>query len=580
MSAFKANPMKHILFFLLLLFGSAFGIDLDHVNPTINLAALNAEVRMPGNGYGLVGFQLAGTWSGTITFEASIDGTNWVAVQGPDQAEGGASSSTTTANGIYAVSAGVAQQVRARVSIYASGIVEVTAVASTDLAVSGSGGSGGGGAEGSVDVLSIAAGNNNIGNMDVVTLPADPLGANADSASASGSISAKLRQIATNGHPVTNAGTFATQVDGAALTALELVDNLVLAEDAAHSNGDPGVQGLAVRRDANTTLAASDGDYGPLQLNADGSLKVAITAGAGSGGTSATDDAAFTPGSGAGTPAMGMYDNVSSDPVDEGDVGVIRMSRHRAAIVTLYDTAGVPLSVGAQYAEDAAHASGDQLMMAGGVRRDTPASSATTDGDNATLNLSSSGRLWTSTTVDAALPAGTNAIGTVTAVGAAAHDAAISGNPVRVGARAMSADVTAVASGDAVDLVASLLGKLVNLPYALPGLTWRYAAPAAGLVNTTGVTAKAAAGAGFRNYITGVQCVNSHQTTGTEVEIRDGAAGTVIWRGWAQAAGGGFATQLPVPLRGTANTLVEIAEVTTTATAGVLCNLQGYEAAE
>lgn len=68
----------------------------------------------------------------------------------------------------------------------------------------------------------IAAGTNNIGDVDVLTVPADPFGANADAASATGSISAKLRFIASTGipitgtvtvgsHNVTNAGTFATQ---------------------------------------------------------------------------------------------------------------------------------------------------------------------------------------------------------------------------------------------------------------------------------------------------------------------------------------------------------------------------------
>lgn len=50
--------------------------------------------------------------------------------------------------------------------------------------------------EAQVDVLSIAAGDNNIGNVDVVTVPADPFGANADAASSTGSLSAKLRLIA------------------------------------------------------------------------------------------------------------------------------------------------------------------------------------------------------------------------------------------------------------------------------------------------------------------------------------------------------------------------------------------------
>lgn len=50
---------------------------------------------------------------------------------------------------------------------------------------------------GDVDVASIAAGNNNIGDVDVATVPTDPFGTNADAASATGSISAKLRGLAT-----------------------------------------------------------------------------------------------------------------------------------------------------------------------------------------------------------------------------------------------------------------------------------------------------------------------------------------------------------------------------------------------
>ena len=61
-----------------------------------------------------------------------------------------------------------------------------------------------------------------IGDVDVTSVPADPFGVNADAASATGSISAKLRFIASTGipitgtvtvgsHAVTNAGTFAVQ---------------------------------------------------------------------------------------------------------------------------------------------------------------------------------------------------------------------------------------------------------------------------------------------------------------------------------------------------------------------------------
>lgn len=49
----------------------------------------------------------------------------------------------------------------------------------------------------------LPVGNNNIGDVDVVSVPADPFGANADAASASGSISAKLRFIASTGIAIT-----------------------------------------------------------------------------------------------------------------------------------------------------------------------------------------------------------------------------------------------------------------------------------------------------------------------------------------------------------------------------------------
>jgi hypothetical protein len=144
-------------------------------------------------------------------------------------------------------------------------------------------------------------------------------------------------------HDVTNAGTFVVQENGGALTALQLIDNIVLAEDAAHISGDAGIQSLAVRNDSDTSLAGTTGDYTPLQVDANGYLKVNIKAGAGSGGTASTDDAAFTAGSGSGTPIMGF---VTSDPVDSGDVGVIGMLANRQVKVTLFDSAGSEVSVG------------------------------------------------------------------------------------------------------------------------------------------------------------------------------------------------------------------------------------------
>lgn len=50
---------------------------------------------------------------------------------------------------------------------------------------------------------------------------------------------------------------------------------------------------------------------------------------------------------------------------------------------------------GTTYTEDVASAGAESLMLMGVVRRDTAASSSTTDGDYSTLNTDSTGRLWT-----------------------------------------------------------------------------------------------------------------------------------------------------------------------------------------
>lgn len=67
-------------------------------------------------------------------------------------------------------------------------------------------------------------------------------------------------------HAVTNAGTFAVQVDGSALTALQLIDNAVKNEDDASAGGDGGFVVLAKRADTVAATSGTDGDYEPLQV--------------------------------------------------------------------------------------------------------------------------------------------------------------------------------------------------------------------------------------------------------------------------------------------------------------------------
>ena len=196
-------------------------------------------------------------------------------------------------------------------------------------------------------------------------------------------------------------------------------------------------------------------------------------------------------------------------------------------------------------------------------------------GDNNIGNVD----IVTMPTVTINSPAVTNA-GTfaVQAAGAAAHDAAASGGPVQTGGVAQTSDPTAVTAGDATYSLHTIGAKQVFMPYSISGSRWSYAAASGGITNTTAVTVKAAAAAGIKNCITSVQVINAHATVSTETLILDGAAGTVLHRGWAQAAGGGYAHEFPVPICGTAATLLEVDNVTTGA--AVYYNLQGYISAE
>ena len=166
--------------------------------------------------------------------------------------------------------------------------------------------------------------------------------------------------------------------------------------------------------------------------------------------------------------------------------------------------------------------------------------------------------------------------GTVTASnvsGNAAHDAVDSGNPVKVGARARSADIAAVAADDRTDLVADLTGKLIVNPYAVPESS--LAGATAAITSTSDTAVIAAQGAGMRIYVTELLVTNAHGSVGTVVEIKDGA--TVIHRGFAAANGGGFALAFPKPLRLTGNTALNAANVTTGSSTYV--SASGFKAA-
>lgn len=212
--------------------------------------------------------------------------------------------------------------------------------------------------------------------------------------------------------------------------------------------------------------------------------------------------------------------------------------------------------------------------------------------------------------------------------GNVAHDAVDSGNPVKIGGYASVSGPTSVADGDRVNLWLGLKGQgftaitsqtggafadvggdndgevfpnsmatraLVKVKDTATGFAvtprgdvngqsvqpapsanfWGYAGASGGILNTTDVAIKTAAGAGVRNYISSLQFKNT-AAVASEIVVKDGS--TVIWRGHVSASMTfhELVTFNP-PLRGTANTALNVAMLTT-ATATIV-SAQGYTGA-
>jgi hypothetical protein len=129
------------------------------------------------------------------------------------------------------------------------------------------------------------------------------------------------------------------------------------------------------------------------------------------------------------------------------------------------------------------------------------------------------------------------------------------------------------------------LGEVIDELAVVSGLmaekdTWSYA-PAAVIADTADVTiAPAPSATGERNYLTGLQFLNTDATAPTELVVKSGA--TVIWRGFAQHTVAAVTqpgmTSIVFSGRGLrqpqANTALTVACITTSSQTYV--NAQGY----
>lgn len=259
-------------------------------------------------------------------------------------------------------------------------------------------------------------------------------------------------------HAVTNAGTFAVQESGGALTALQIIDDWD-ESDRAKVNliaGQAGVTGGAGAVAANTvraTLASDDPGVALLgTIDADtGGILTSVQL---IDDAIVADDAAFTPATTKVMMAGFEFDDTTPDSVNEGDAGAARMSANRNIYTTIRDAAGNERGVNVDSSnrlsvsvdntvtvgshavtnagtfvtqENGAALTALQLIDDGvaTIGSAVPAKGmavAGTDGTNARLlKTDTSGELQVdvltlpNVTIGAALPAGTNAIGKLAA---------------------------------------------------------------------------------------------------------------------------------------------------------------------
>jgi len=335
---------------------------------------------------------------------------------------------------------------------------------------------------------------------------------------------AKPLPISDAGGTLTVDGTITEANSAAIKTAVELLDNCVsgnemqvdivsggtgstqYAEDAGHTTGDTGTMGLAVRHDTIASLADADLDYVPLQVDATGYLYTRIS----DGGGAITVDGTVTAN-------LSATDNTVLDNIDSNtDYGAVVGGGAEATAlrVTLAND-----STGVVSVDDG----GGALTVDGTVTETNSAAIKTA------VELIDNAISGTEMQVDvvAALPAGDNNIGnvdiasgTITTLsaltgGGVAHDAADSGNPVKIGTRVERTAVTEMADADRSDALCDNFGNL----YIANGQKLTYTS-----IDKTTTAAQdivAAPGAGYHLRIYGYTISNegTEQTTCTITNV-------------------------------------------------------------
>ncbi len=373
----------------------------------------------------------------------------------------------------------------------------------------------------------------------------------------------------------------------------------------AITDGNVGAPRMNANRDLR--FHAVDGAGDSITDDANNAIRVNIVAGAGSGGTAIADEAAFTEGSTSFTPVGGVLnDTIASDPTEDQGAA-FRITAKRALHVNLRSNAGTELTVtdGSAAGTIGLHALGTDGTNAQIISTNTTGHVNIADGGN---SITVDGSVSITGSVDTELPAaaaladntanptvpgvgaflmafdGTNwdrvqtgaaatgsikvdgsaatqpVAGTVTANagtgtfavgGVAAHDAAVSGNPVRIAGKANQNEPAAVADGDTTDIWTDQQGRIVTVAGFPANVAASTHGPNTSTLTSTTETTIVTGVSSNSIHVTELACSNTSATL-SRVDFRDGTAGTIRWSMAAAANGGGFVQRFSPPWKLTA----------------------------
>lgn len=386
---------------------------------------------------------------------------------------------------------------------------------------------------GDVDITSIAAGDNNIGNVDIVTVPA-PL-----STTGGGTEATALRVTIANdssGVVSVDDGGGTLTVDGTVTANLSATDNAVLDVIAADTSSMDGKmvagEGVITAATQRVTLATDD----------DSVAHLATIAGAVSTQMQCDVVAALPAGD----------NNIGNVDVVGGTVTTV------STVTNLAQMGGAALNMG----EGAIDTGTQRVTLA--TDDDGVAHLATIAGDTTSLD----GKVTACNTGAVVISSGSCTVdlgsnNDVVCAGDTATDAVDSGNPVKVGGRAVNIDGTApgtaVAEADRADFITDVYGRQC-VETSHPNLwsaTANYAAA------QTDTELKATPGAGLSLYITDI-IISNGPVAGNVKLVEDTASAVDILEVMYFAANGGAVLSLKTPIKLTANKNLGVTSVSST----------------